>query len=302
MDKSKRMLSVAAAVLLVVTLAAGSVQTAAGAEAGARPDAKETPAACAAAYAKALAGEKAFAEWKNAELKVEPLGPGTHGWLATVVKRGKAVGYLVISAEANGGYRLTEYGTGPYPLFGGAALQAAAPRYGFDARSAARRYAGPMLAAWRVGTKGGETIYLHAVTGERIETLSDDVWERAASALKPKSGGSAEPPAKPLLPAAAAGVAATVLRPEFDPYARMPWLTGKPLAAQEYGQALKAHLTANRELRLVSEPLGPNAYLSVHAVAGYQEWKDGSVMLALHEEGLRLIPLDEVVRHGRLYG
>lgn len=66
-----------------------------------------------------LSAQKPFAQWKAANFKLYPLGPGQNGWVAILTRDDDEteIGYLVVSATQDGGYELMEYGTGSYPLF-----------------------------------------------------------------------------------------------------------------------------------------------------------------------------------------
>lgn len=60
-----------------------------------------------------LAKQPEFREWKEADWRKEPLGPGMHGWIVVFSRNQQEIGYLIVSAKPEGGFVLTEYGTWP---------------------------------------------------------------------------------------------------------------------------------------------------------------------------------------------
>src|SRR5690606_18888293 len=70
-----------------------------------------------------LSAVRPFDAWKQVTTSIQPLGPGTHSWLATLKsKDGQIVGYMVVHAAPDGTLHLGEYGIGPHPLFDAEAL------------------------------------------------------------------------------------------------------------------------------------------------------------------------------------
>lgn len=66
-----------------------------------------------------LAKLSCCSDWSKANWTSYPLGPGTHAKLIELkLSSGEIAGYFVLSATESGEWILTEYGTGPYPLFG----------------------------------------------------------------------------------------------------------------------------------------------------------------------------------------
>src|SRR5690606_16098359 len=59
-----------------------------------------------------LAKVHPFELWKEANIHISPLGPGTHSWIAIVVVNVTNVGYMIIHATEDGDYVLGEYGIG----------------------------------------------------------------------------------------------------------------------------------------------------------------------------------------------
>lgn len=62
-----------------------------------------------------LARQPGMENWNEAAIRLSSLGPGRHGWLALLAGKGKTIGYMIINARPEGGYRLTGYGPGEVP-------------------------------------------------------------------------------------------------------------------------------------------------------------------------------------------
>lgn len=263
----------------------------AAARSAAAPDAdaaaRSLVSRCAADYMNALAAEPAFSGWKSAAVRVEALGPGTHGWLATVVSAKEApLGYLVLYAAEDGTCRLGEYGLGPQPLFDAAALRRSLNAGGWlraagtAGYAAIKHYAHPFAAAWEVRLPK-ETIWLDAKSGELLPIRSAAEWNDAAAAAAKKAETYAAAKPGELRVLAEADV--------FDPYERLSWLLGdKPFAPQP--DKLVARLKAKSQLVYVTEPFGDKMLYAL-SVIGYHRWQDGRLDLALEMNGQRFIPL-----------
>lgn len=65
-----------------------------------------------------LAEQPCCSNWTEAKWTSFPLGPGTHAKLIELTLNDETIGYFVLTATERGEWILTEYGTGPYPLFG----------------------------------------------------------------------------------------------------------------------------------------------------------------------------------------
>lgn len=280
--------------LLVLLLSVLSVL--ASARSAAAPVSVDTnaPSRCAAAIVSQLSGQPGFAAWKTGSPRIEALGPGTHGWLATVVgPKGTPLGYAVVYAAEDGSCRLGEYGLGPKPLFDTTALRLALAAGGYipaatsNAFRAIKHYIHPFAAAWEVRLEK-ETIWLDAKSAELLPISNEAQWLSAASSepYMPADAGTApdNPGELRLLTAAET----------FDPYERLSWLLGdKPFAPQP--DRLIARLKAKDRLVYVAEPLGDKMLYAL-SVVGYQRWKGGRLDLALDMNGQRFIPLDALVK------
>ncbi|MDG0813359.1 hypothetical protein OMP40_31800 [Cohnella rhizosphaerae] len=105
MRKANR--SAAGRTLLLVLLLSFLAVMAAAPSAAAPVQGSADPARCAAAIVAQLSAQPGFAAWKKGVPRIEALGPGTHGWLATVVgPKGAPLGYAVVYAAEDGTCRL----------------------------------------------------------------------------------------------------------------------------------------------------------------------------------------------------
>ncbi|MFC5704009.1 hypothetical protein ACFPVX_22195 [Cohnella faecalis] len=243
-----------------------------------------------------LSRQSAFAAWEKAVPEIQPIGPGTHGWLVTLSANGKPVGYLVVNAAEDGTFQLGEYGAGPDVLFSESLLRQALKENGLlleDAGRAvpvtvARHYAHPLAAVWEV-TAGEDTYWLDAKTGELIP-IDGKAWNS-------KFGTATY---KPPTVSNAVKVASLTIRETFDPYERLPWLLGdKPFSVRE-SEKVQNRIRSNLHLRYVSEPFG-DAMLYALPVVGFQRWTSGRLDLALDMQGTRFIPMDTLSRFGLFY-
>lgn len=246
----------------------------------------------------ALSVQKPFAEWKRAEPDIQPLGPGTHGWLAVLTADGRPVGYLVVYASGDGGFRLGEYGVGPNVLFSPSALKTTLLENGLIESdqapyTAERRYFHPFAAAWEVGV-GTETYWIDAKTNE-VLPLDRDIWTRLLPSLQSAANGE-----EPEEYEEAKASDASYVGETFNAYDRLPWLDGEKPYVVGNGKKVQNRIRSGLHLRYVTEPYG-DAALYALAVIGYHRWTDGRLDLVLDMEGDRYIPLRQLERHGRFY-
>jgi hypothetical protein len=249
-----------------------------------------------ASWVAALSAQKPFAAWKNAKANVEALGPGTHGWLVTLTDaQGKSVGYLIAYAAKDGTYRLGEYGVGPQPLFNRTALTHTLVENGLltDAHNpyqVEKSYVHPFAAVWVVRI-GSETYWADAKTTELLP-LDETLWSKVANAL-PASTGKNEAQSASL-------VQRLQLGEWFDPYERLPWLSGVQPLGQRNDTELTDRLDQLAHMRYVSEPFGDRMLYALPAV-GYLKWQSGRIDIALGMSGTRFIPLETLREFGLFY-
>lgn len=246
------------------------------------------------AWIQSLSARQPFAAWKRASRHIEPLGPGTHGWLVTLRSNAKQpVGYLVVYAAEDGSYRLGEYGVGPQPLFDKASLSRSLVANGIISSHsspyrAEKQYLHPFAAVWKV-TVGGESYWFDAKTDEQLP-LDDKSWERIREAFQ---GLSPEPDK-------AAAVSKLKLGEPFDPYERLPWLMNEAPFDADDDADFVARVGQGHPLRYVCEPFGDKMLYAI-AVVGYAGWSGGRIDAALEMYGSRFVPLSTLRSYGLFY-
>ncbi|QAY65334.1 hypothetical protein [Paenibacillus protaetiae] len=246
----------------------------------------------------AIAKQPEFASWKNASYSINPLGPGTHGWLVIVRKDNGSVGYLVVNAVANNNvqqYQLGEYGLGR-PPFDASMLELALKRLELIPSSAAVQdqiYVHPLMAAWKLDGK-----YADAFSGEGLP-VDSQTWAAAQSEEQQRwSELLFQLPAIGL-----ADITDSAANSSFNPYYTLPWLLGQPLP--DTGEdKLKMLLKEHKQLIYTSESFD-QAYRYVWAVTGYQQWANQTVYAALEaaeaDGSKRYIPLQLLHELGGFY-
>lgn len=253
-------------------------------------------------WADQLSALKPFEAWKQATPDVQALGPGTHGWLATLKSAdGRIVGYMVVHAAEDGTLRLGEYGVGPNVLFDPALLDKTlrengliGPASGADAAyRATRHYAHPFAAVWRVAVE--EFVYwVDAKTGELLPLEAND-WDRLQRLLSPASAIGDDAPAP------FDGQAADCrIGESFDAYETLPWVSGASALSVQDAEKVQRRLRSSLHLRYVVEPYGDAALYAV-PVIGYMSAAGGRLDLAVDMNGTRFIPFDTLKRYGRFY-
>jgi hypothetical protein len=239
-----------------------------------------------------LSKREPFIAWKNAAPDIQALGPGTHSWLVLMSAKGKVLGYMVVQAAADGSFRLGEYGTGPATLFSESVLKRSLDDNGLlssnstSSFSVRKHYFHPFAAFWEV-TVNSETYWLDAKTGELLP-MNDKLLQ----------GQTKKTP----IPEAAAGqgVSSVWLKATFDPYERLPWLTGEKTFSTADPKKVQTRIRSKLHLRYVSEPFG-DAVLYALPVIGFQRWSGGRLDVALDMAGTRFMPLDTLKSLGRFY-
>ncbi|RTE10359.1 hypothetical protein [Paenibacillus whitsoniae] len=242
-----------------------------------------------------LAEELDNASWKTATWQSYPLGPGTHGWVVILSDQGSEVGYMIVHATEEGGYRLTEYGTGDHPLFSLNTLyqsliqqELISSSISFEAFAQDpaviqdRLYTGTLTSVWKL-ILAEQTVYADAKSGE-ILPLTKDPEPAADESLKPSS---------------LTHIASQLKLPAFDPYDRLPWVQGTPLAVASLVDLQQA-LQKNAQLTYVTKLYGDQVTMPL-AVMGYTEWEADRTYLVLDHNGPRYIPLPSALAHGSLY-
>lgn len=245
-----------------------------------------------------LAMQPHFAKWKQASLEITPIGPGMHGWLVLVKQKRETVGYLIVHATEEGGYRLGEYGTGSHPLFDEQTLAISLKQLELlqPPGQTERLYVHPLLAAWNI-TENQNNYITDAASGELLPVQPEEWLAAAAEAANLQAGSIQAPDDAKLIK--------HLTLPSFNPYAKLPWLTKAPLAlhAGSYS-TLFAKINNKEQLRYTAE-LFDGQMLYVWSVAGYNKWDSGHIYIALEasEDGSerRYIPLTLLAGLGHFY-
>lgn len=292
--------------LFTVSLAASSLPAAAASERFAIPEIKVAAVSTPDSevqrqvrlWADQLSSQKPFEDWKQATPDIQALGPGTHGWLATLKNAsGRIVGYMVVHASQDGTLRLSEYGVGPGALFDPAMLDRTLRENGLiggepDAYRATRYYAHPFAAVWQVAV-GSDVYWVDAKTGELLPLVAED-WNRLRRQLSPAQTADAEP-------APFDGSSATCWIGEpFDAYETLPWVSGAPSLSVQDEEKVQRRLRGSLHLRYVVEPYGEAALYAV-PVVGFLAVSGGRLDLAVDMNGTRFIPIGTLKQYGRFY-
>lgn len=213
-----------------------------------------------------LAASPPFTGWSGAELKIYPLGPGTHGWLVNVMRSGERIGYLIIAAKTDGGYMLSEYGAGteglPYSLTElrrVLAQDALIPTSSIPRVKLEAVYV-PLRPLWKLTDPTGSVYYLHAW---KPELLPRSAAEQALNQLSAPIGAIN----RDWTPAAAGWTAGA----GDDPAADLSWLAEPPLTI---GAAVSSSLSdALRRSPLVFRSrTGGGLLAAPFILSGAQRW------------------------------
>jgi len=268
-----------------------------------------------------IAEQHKLIPWQAAEFTIEPLGPGTHGWLVHVLDNQSPVGYLIITALKDGGYRLAEYGVGERPIFYLETLRTSLIQSGMiesvmsieqlsqmlelPAQSAGpsekpddsvkeqqlvieRHYLYPFAAYWKVRDKEQKmTAYFDAITGEQYPLTKD-----------PSSKPSEEHPIE-YQPTLLAELRDRMQLPRFDPYEDLGWIVEQPIQIKAVSDVLDP-LKEKERLTLTVE-LYDGTVLLPYPILGFAQWERSEVYLLVYSEGLRYVPLIDAMRYGRIY-
>ncbi|GIP33982.1 hypothetical protein [Paenibacillus sp. J2TS4] len=236
-----------------------------------------------------------FDTWKGAQWEVLPLGPGLHGWVVLLNQGDRQVGYLIVSAAEDGTYHLTEYGTGSKPLYSMRTLHQSLVQLGlidssydqFEADQSVRKeahYSNGLQALWKV-TVSEKVHYFDAKSGEELPDLSS-VFPVLQSA---KQGTSSS--VKSIVQSAEA--------PEFDPFEQAYWIQGTPL--QEWTEEnVFDKWTSSRQVTYTAR-LFDGAVYNPYAVTGIHRWNNGSVYMALDQDGPRYFPFETLRLQGQWF-
>ncbi|ASA20719.1 hypothetical protein [Paenibacillus donghaensis] len=268
------------------------------------------PPATAAEFARSsvdkLAADAPFSSWKNAQLETYPLGPGTHSWLVNVMNGGQRVGYLIISAAADGGYVLSEYGAGteglPYSMtdLRRYLVQSALIPSSYSGTLDVTALYGPLLPVWKIKL-GTETLYIHAAVPQVLPWGEQEAAKRlGAQTVVAPAITSFQPDAAPVRSTRSGG-------PD-DPYADLSWLSAPKLSAAMAERLVSAIPPGGS---LAYQAAGRNDSLgSPFMITGSQRWSTGAgqpavsaavMYAATGPGGRRYLPLAVLQQAGSLH-
>lgn len=216
-----------------------------------------------------LAKLSTFSTWVGAHIVVEPLGPGTHSWLASVLQNKENhatfVGYMVISVNPANQYVLVEYGAGEDSIYHPNRLSEALSLLGLSTREVTAKpyYGGPTWTEWCLSN--GQ--FIHASTGEVVPqsktswNVIQQKYSAPAGSVNTAKNDDFGPLPLPIV----------FTSDDFDPYEQITWMIAKPLQLQtsNFLQALDSH----KQLIFVgAEAEGNGTYRIPFSITGYQKW------------------------------
>lgn len=244
-----------------------------------------------------LSGQDSFNKWKNASISYDPLGPGTHSWLATVSQNGKPIGYLILTSTDDGNYMLSEYGRDESMPYNSQALYNRLKQLGIlnagsklPAGTSIDAQYSTLLPVWKVSVPGKKAVYIHGITAEELPV-------EAAPAADMESGG--------LTPHPGIHLTSTILpeqQRDSDPYDNLLWLKSPKLSLKGTTDLMQA--VKSEQSSLVFTSPGHNAnYGAPFAITGLHSWSiaenKGIVLYAASgSAGTRYLPASALLTHG----
>lgn len=244
-----------------------------------------------------LGKQKGFESFAKASWTSYPLGPGTHGWIIILKQNDTEVGYMVVHAESDETFRLSEYGTGKSPLFSLATLYRSLVQQGLIDMSYAafanaeelhgeRLYFNPMQALWKIKIQS-RSYLIDAKTGELLPIHESSVPQQSGM----EEGNITKTQSSHTL-------VEKLELPAFDPFEKLPWVKGKPLDIQSFAD-LKEQLAGKHKMTYVAFLYGYEVTVPL-AVTGYHIWTaDGYVLL--DQDGLRAVDYETLPSSSRFY-
>ncbi|WP_342439585.1 hypothetical protein NSS79_12510 [Paenibacillus sp. FSL L8-0436] len=256
-----------------------------------------------------LSADAPFTSWKEARTDYYPLGPGTHSWLVNIMDGGQRIGYLIVSATEQGGYMLSEYGTGtsglPYSLtdLRQFLVQEELISSDYSGKLELTPLYASLLPVWKL-TLDHTDIYINASVPQVLPWSSD----KAEEVLKVQFDGvntisGLDSDWSPLQTYRSEGL--------DDPYADLQWLTSPKL---KLDSAENFTVLLNQSGSLVFQSAGRNDTTGApFMITGYQRWlpagssgkTSGSspaiVYAAAGPKGKRYLPLSALQQSGTLH-
>lgn len=229
-----------------------------------------------------LAQQASFSQWKNASLSISALGPGTHGWLVLIKQKDDVIGYMIIHALEQGGFALSEYGTGDP-----ASLQL------ITKHAESFTYYGPFHNIIPL-TADGAISYIEPFLQEDFP-IDATAIEQAENEYTEIGHGASKQPAL---------ITGMESIEYFSPYDVMPWLTTDPLNYKfEDDTSIEVMIELGSQLRYTTESWN-DCIFSVYSITGYHEWNEFDLYIALqgeNEQLTRYIPYATLMAQGLFY-
>jgi hypothetical protein len=243
-----------------------------------------------------------YERWKTADWSKHPLGAGMHGWVVLVKDKGEELGYLVIIAHEDQTYSLLEFGSGPYPLYGG---HSSSPLTGTEQqpllepaeRQPIRLYLGPLQSYWLM-ERGGRWSWHDAKTGEEYPAPEESGFPYSILTAPPFPDERWREAAIRSL-----AIVRSATTEAFDPFERLSWLTSEPMDAEDrsmMGDTIHQALRDGRRIVYVTEIADGLVTLPL-AVTGVFRTADGDDLVRLEQDGPRTFALGALAQLGRFY-
>lgn len=277
------------------------------APASGKPDRTETIAkpgqvrSCIERWVDELSRHKEYAEWKKADFRLYPLGPGSHSWVAILERDGREIGYLVAAATAEGEWILMEYGTGEYPLFSLNTLHRALMQHGLIPDSwtvghlenepslvLERSYEPPFMAVWKVHTERGVFVF-DAKTGEVYPPESANEGDQGAQPAQ------ARPDRRHAI--RLSGDLAEIRTELFDPFHHLFWVRDREPAPPYDAERIMNHLKAGLRCVYTVRIMDGSVTLPF-AVTGIQRWGTNPPAVMLDHYGPRTFSYTVLAEYG----
>lgn len=229
-----------------------------------------------------LAEQTNFAQWKEASLSISALGPGTHGWLVLIKQKNEVIGYMIIHALEQGGFSLSEYGSGDP-----ASLQLIIDH------TESLTYYGPFHSIITLAADGTDA-YIEPFLQEEFPIEATTIEQVENQYTQIGQGASKQP-------ALITGVDSINY---FSPYDLMPWLTTDPLNDSfEDDTSIEVMIELGSQLRYTTESWN-HCIFSAYSITGYHKWNEFDLYIALqgeNEQLTRYIPYDTLMAEGLFY-
>jgi hypothetical protein len=252
-----------------------------------------------------LSEQEEFADWKSSTIQWnrQSLGPGLHGWIVIITDHEQELGYLVVAADPESVYHLSEYGHGEYPLFSENTLYRSLVQHELIDSSLTfeqflanthmtrqRIYVSPLQNIW-LFTRGNESYQLDAKTGD-LMSIDTAILERVMKLQTSEHSWSASADDTQF-------VQQSVQLPASDPYMDLGWILNPPSTIKDL-QQLQASLNSGQSLTFVTD-LYDDTVVYALSVTGYQQWNAGDPFISIDQDGTRFIPAQLLMETGRYY-